>query len=458
MIKFIQTMEVYSYSVAKLFELLIAFFQSYSALMKSRASLACQQSILADEGNPMTVHNMTELNQVQAIFTENQENGQELSGNIRLHFPMTFAYSAAFLACCDEVQKFIDGFYMFGEGFNQQFAEMDIILKKDVETLLTDCICPHMESKMAMPNIQLSELVRIIMNLKYFELAVEQMEETISVHRASHRSVSPRNAELKAFQDKQMASSLSAVCSPRFLQCRKKAEHRIFEVINRKIDDFLECATYDFMPADPSKSGSSPQKKVVPVSNEPSAYLVDLINFLNTVWTSTLSELPMFLKSPMYYDAIYHISAELLAKLLDPTVRKISPYFIEQTLERDVSYLENFVKELGDVNLLDQMAQIKQVIELLRLATPVEEYLNPTIKSRKYSQLPKQTAVVLLEKLRDSGAYLESSGFFGLMKDSSASAAISSNVNEKKLDKGAKRRNLDMVIRQLREESAPVKK
>lgn len=453
MITFIQTMERFSFPVTKLIELLMTFFESYSALMCDRASTKCKETIMKDEGNPVTVHNMAEYNIMQHIYEFKEvEAVPDGKGITRLRFPKTFPFSSSFVDCCEEVRKFIAGFYQFGEGFHQQFGEMDLILKKSVEVLVSKQICKTMEEKLLTQNIQLSEIVRIILNIENFESAVIQFEKLISEHRASHRVISPRNMELKADMDKQLVSSLSSACWPVFRDCRKRAENRIFEVMNMKIDDFLDCASYEFF--NTSKPGS-PVKQAQSMNapaGEASPYLLDLVAFLTTVWTSTLSELPVSIKSFVYYDAIYHISASLLAQMTGPFVKKISPRFIEQILEPDVCYLEVFIKSLGDDNLLDQLAEIKQAILLLRMDTPVEEYLNASIKSKKYSRLPKQTAVILLEKLRESGAFQESSSFFGLVKD--AQGLMSS---EKKIDKAAKRKNVDMVIRALREESTPKK-
>ena len=451
MVAFIQTMEGYQYSVGRLMDLFMTFFVHYSELMKERASVNCLASIEADEGNPLTVHNMTDYSSVLAVFHVLEEKKEEG----RLRFPKSFSFTSSFIECCDQIRKFIDGFYQFCEGFHHMFSDMDEILKKGVEDLMTKRICGTIDKKLALTNIQLSEIVRIILNLEYFEQAVVQFEGIIMDHRASHRISSPRNADLKAGMDKKVAATLSAACATYFRTTRKKAENRIFEVMNRKIDDFLDCTTYDFMLPDPSKP-SSPTKPSAakPQSDHHSdvtAYLQDLISFLTTVWTSTLAELPMAIKSFVYYDAIYHISSALLAQLANPNVKKISPLFVEKTLDPDVAYLEQFVKGLGDANLLDQLAEIKQAIVLLRLDTPVEEFLNPTIKSRKYSRLSKQTACMLLEKLRDSGAFVETGGFFGL---SVGAVVMSKDGDNKKFDKAAKRKNLDLVIRTLKEDAA----
>jgi hypothetical protein len=370
MITFIQTMEEYDYAVNRVVELLMAFFERYSDLMKSRANQHCHDAILQDEGNPVTAHSMTDYNHVIAAYAYKDPNEPKQSAAptnsvkkqqpttlVRIRFPKLFPFSASFVECAHEIKRFINGFYLFAEGFHQKFNEMDDILKKAVELLLSLDICTSIEEKLALPNLQLSEIVRVIINIEHLECVIPEFEDLIIERRSSHRIVSPRNASMKANQDKLMLASLATACQPRFTATRKRAENKIFEVVNRKIDDFLELSTYEWMLAFPSKPGSPTKPSPFATQHDggPSLYLIDLVAFLTTVWTSTLAELPVEIKSFVYYDAIYHLSSALLGLMLSSNVKKISPLYIDHVFCTDLEFIESFVAGLGDANLPDQV-------------------------------------------------------------------------------------------------------
>ena len=75
----------------------------------------------------------------------------------------------------------------------------------------------------------LSQIVQIIINIEYFESTCPDFEMLLMETRSFHRS---GRIHLKA--------------SATFKETRRKAEKRIFELVNSKLDEFLELAEFDW--------------------------------------------------------------------------------------------------------------------------------------------------------------------------------------------------------------------
>lgn len=75
----------------------------------------------------------------------------------------------------------------------------------------------------------LAQIVQILINLEYLENACVSLEELLMQSRSTHR-----------------AGPLRLAATSEFGNTRKMAEKRVFELVNSKIDDFLEIADYDW--------------------------------------------------------------------------------------------------------------------------------------------------------------------------------------------------------------------
>jgi len=75
----------------------------------------------------------------------------------------------------------------------------------------------------------LAQIVQILINLEYMENACMALEELLMQSRSTHR-----------------AGPIRLTATSEFGNTRKMAEKRVFELVNSKIDDFLEIADYDW--------------------------------------------------------------------------------------------------------------------------------------------------------------------------------------------------------------------
>jgi len=75
----------------------------------------------------------------------------------------------------------------------------------------------------------LAQIVQILINLEYLENACVALEELLMNARSTHR-----------------VGQLKLAATSEFGNARKTAAKRVFELVNSKIDDFLEIADYDW--------------------------------------------------------------------------------------------------------------------------------------------------------------------------------------------------------------------
>jgi exocyst complex component 6 len=77
----------------------------------------------------------------------------------------------------------------------------------------------------------LAQIVQILTNLEYLENACQALEELLMQSRSTHR-----------------VGTLKLAATTEFGNTRLMAEKRVFELVNSKIDDFLDIADYDWFP------------------------------------------------------------------------------------------------------------------------------------------------------------------------------------------------------------------
>ncbi|KAF7731685.1 hypothetical protein EC973_008856 [Apophysomyces ossiformis] len=364
---FIQTLEGFEYFVKPLQETLLALFQRYSELLINQYSEVFEKIVQEDECMPMTVMNEGELEEVMQ-YTRFRPDREFLR---RHGFPLRLPFSKVFPTCCHDVSAFVHQFYQFAEGFSQTHGEMDDILKKAVDSLLIQKVNAILLKKLQSTN--LSQIVQIIINIEYFESTCPDFEMLLMETRSFHRS---GRIHLKA--------------TSTFKDTRRKAEKRIFELVNSKLDQFLELSDYDW-------SSQELQK-------HPSPNLQDLVSYLTNVTNAALLNLPKSIKSLLYFDALEHLSQCMKASILslpinlvlDPDQRAITEISL-RNFDTDVRFLEDFVHNLDDPTVDETFMELRQILQLAECERP-EEYLTPQVRNRKYGRVKAQDVIILFEK------------------------------------------------------------
>ncbi|KAG1463796.1 hypothetical protein G6F56_005210 [Rhizopus delemar] len=351
----------FDYSVKPLQETLLTLFQRYSELLINQYSDVMERIVQEDECMPMTVENEEELKEVMQ-YTRFRPDREFIK---RYGFPLRLPFSKVFPTCCRDVSFFVHQFYQFAEGFSQTHGEMDDILKKAVDSLLIQKVNAILLKKLLSTN--LSQIVQIIINIEYFESTCPDFEMLLMETRSFHRS---GHIHLKA--------------TSTFKETRRKAERRIFELVNSKLDEFLELLEYDWESEE--------------MQNLPSPNLQDLVTFLTNVINAALLNLPETIKSMLYFDALEHLNQSMKGLLLATNQQNMTEIALSN-FDTDVRFVEDFVRSLGDPNVVDTFLELRQLLDLAIVSDNPEEYLSPPVRSRKYSKLNGRDVTVLFEKL-----------------------------------------------------------
>ena len=212
----------------------------------------------------------------------------------------------------------------------------------------------------------LSQIVQIIINIEYFESTCPDFEMLLMETRSFHRS---GHIHLKA--------------TSTFKDTRHKAEKRIFELVNSKLDEFLELFEYDWATEE--------------IQNQPSPSLLDLITFLTNVTNAALLNLPETIKSMLYFEALEHLCQSMKGLMLHSD----QPYITDIALsnfDTDIRFIEDFVKGLGDPTVMDTFVELRQLLDLAIVSPNPEEYLTPQMRNKNYHRLNGRDVVSLFEK------------------------------------------------------------
>lgn len=132
----------------------------------------------------------------------------------------------------------------------------------------------------------LSQLSQIVVNVLFFQTACSDLETLLVTLRATQRGGTIHLDSLSSFR-----------------KTLQLTQDRIVSNVALKVDSFFEEADYDWT------------SSVAPNAQDgPSAYLMDLAEYLSTVMMSVLIQLPEFSKDYVYKGALTHCAKVLMVR------------------------------------------------------------------------------------------------------------------------------------------------
>ncbi|KAM5237156.1 exocyst complex component 6 isoform 4-T4 [Ctenodactylus gundi] len=361
----------YSFPVNRLFDLLFEIRDQYNEILLKKWAGVFRDIFEEDNYSPIPVVNEEEYKIVISKFPFQDPDLEKQS------FPKKFPMSQSVPHIYIQVKEFIYASLKFSESLHRSSTEVDDMLRKSTNLLLTRTLSSCLLSLIKKPHIGLTELVQIIINTTHLEQACKYLEDFITnITNISQETVhTTRLYGLSTFKD-----------------ARHAAEGEIYTKLNQKIDEFVQLADYDWTMSEPDGRASG--------------YLIDLINFLRSIFL-VFTHLPGKVAQTACMSACQHLSASLMQMLLDSELKQISMGAIQQ-FNLDVIQCELFASSepvpgfQGDTLQL-AFIDLRQLLDLFMVwdwSTYLADYGQP---SSKYLRVNPNTALTLLEKMKDTG-------------------------------------------------------
>ncbi|XP_026771393.1 exocyst complex component 6 isoform X4 [Pangasianodon hypophthalmus] len=410
---FADTLQSYGFSVNRLFDLLFEIRDQYNETLLKKWALVFREIFELDNYSPIPVENEAEYKLVVSRFPFHDAEIEKQP------FPKKLPMSQSVPQIYIQVKEFIYASLKFSESLHRSSTEIDDMLRKSTNLLLTRTLSGCLQNLIRKPHIGLTELVQIIINTTHLEQACKYLEDFIT----NITNVSPETIHTTRLY------GLST-----FKDARHAAEGEIYTKLNQKIDEFIQLADYEWSMAESDGRASG--------------YLMDLINFLRSTFqvfthlpnnTNDHAAMSGKVAQTACMSACKHLATSMMQMLLDTELKQVSMGAIQQ-FNLDVIQCELFASSepvpgfQGDTLQL-AFIDLRQLLDLFMVwdwSTYLADYGQPT---SKYLRVNPSTALALLEKVNRG------------MKDTSKKNNIFSQFRKNDRDK---QKLIETVVKQLR--------
>ncbi|XP_003485614.1 exocyst complex component Sec15 isoform X2 [Bombus vancouverensis nearcticus] len=364
------TLRNYGYSVGQLWDLLQEIRVHYNEVLMQHWVQVFRDILDEDSFLPIQVITQEEYDNVLGLFPYHDEELQKVD------FPKKFPFSDMVPKVYQQVKEFIYACLKFSEDLNFTQTEIDEMICKSTNLLLTRTFSGCLSSLFRKPSLALLQVVQIIINTGYLEKSTKYLEEFMS-----NITGTPHEGQL----------SCMGVESAMFRVARDDAEKQICEKLKNKLDEFLELENYDWNLAEPQGHASG--------------FITDLIAFLQSTFTC-FTNLPDEVAQVACQSACSHIAKSILGIIISDDVKQISMGALQQ-VNLDTIQCEQFaasepVSGLPEGILLQYFAQLRQLLDLFMSWDWPTYFHDYGHESSKYHLVSPNMAVLLLEKLKES--------------------------------------------------------
>ncbi|XP_078499530.1 exocyst complex component 6 isoform X2 [Lissotriton helveticus] len=367
---FADTLQSFGFPVNRLFDLLFEIRDQYNETLLKKWAVLFREIFEADNYSPIPLTNEEEYKVVICKFPYQDAEFDKQT------FPKKLPISQSVPQIYMQVKEFIYASLKFSESLHRSSTEIDDMLRKSTNLLLTRTLSSCLQNLIKKPHIGLTELVQIIINTTHLEQACKYLEDFIT----NITNISPETVH---------TTRLYGIST--FKDARHSAEGEIYTKLNQKIDEFIQLADYDWTMSEPDGRASG--------------FLLDLINFLRSTF-QVFTHLPGKVAQTACMSACKHLSTSLTQMLLDSDLKQISMGAIQQ-FNLDVIQCELFASSdpvpgfQGDTLQL-AFIDLRQLLDLFMVwdwSTYLADYGQP---SSKYLRVNPSTALTLLEKIKDT--------------------------------------------------------
>uniref|UniRef100_A0A4W2CQE5 Exocyst complex component n=1 Tax=Bos indicus x Bos taurus TaxID=30522 RepID=A0A4W2CQE5_BOBOX len=367
---FADTLQVYGFPVNQLFDMLLEIRDQYSETLLKKWSGIFRNILDSDNYSPIPV---TSEEMYKKVIGQFPFQDAELE---KQPFPKKFPFSEFVPKVYNQIKEFIYACLKFSEDLHLSSTEVDDMIRKSTNLLLTRTLSNSLQNVIKRKNIGLTELVQIIINTTHLEKSCKYLEEFIT----NITNVLPETVHTTKLYG-----------TTTFKDARHAAEEEIYTNLNQKIDQFLQLADYDWMTGD--------------LGSKASDYLVDLIAFLRSTF-AVFTHLPGKVAQTACMSACKHLATSLMQLLLEAEVRQLTLGALQQ-FNLDVRECEQFARSgpvpgFQEDTLQLAFIDLRQLLDLFiqwDWSTYLADYGQPTCK---YLRVNPVTALTLLEKMKDT--------------------------------------------------------
>lgn len=367
---FCTTLRNYGYSVKPLWELVRELRDHYTEVLMQRWVQEFREILSKEHFQPIKVDNQEEFEQVLLSFPWDGDLPDDVT------FPYSFPFSSMVPKIYQQVKEFIYACLKFSEDLNLSQVEVDEMIRKSMNLLLTRTFSGCLSSIFRSPQIGLQEITQIIIDTGYLEDANVYLDQFISnvTGEESH------SVTAGAIQGQHAM----------FRVAREDAVRQICEKLKQKLNEFLELESYDWNLVEPKGHASS--------------FISDIIAFLQTTFRS-FTNLPPEVAQVACRSSCEHIANSMFAMLMNIEIKQISMGALNQ-LNLDLLQCELFaasepVRGLQQDELLARFGKLRELLDLFIAwdwPTYFHDYAQDT---SKYKSVQPDIAIVLLEKLKE---------------------------------------------------------
>lgn len=314
-------------------------------------------------------------------------------------FAITLPFSPLYPMTCTLLKKTYNKLIHFiGPYYRHELHTLNNILVKTIENIFSKLINEKIRAKLDSKSRE--EIAQILVNLDYFVIAAKEFSNMMTKD--------------NILQNPSIEIKLASINN--FVESRKYAENQLIELIDSKITDILETVDLDW--------------RAMEVRQEPDISIVDVAQFLEMMFSSTLVNLPYSVQTLLIFREFDSLTRQFLVILLHETPSKISQESV-LNFEVDMKYLEGIISRIfpqqqelesngtsevqspimaasptvdgftigNNIKSLETtFTELKQCIELMKIEN-MGEYNDPEIRLRKYPRIKPEDASLLISKV-----------------------------------------------------------
>lgn len=420
---FICILENYKLNIDPLYDILVSILEKYCKLKILNFEKEFTDLLNEDDFMPLNVNSRSLYEKVIKVcwLTKDKQLHEKVMKNNQDNdeFSVILPFSPLYPMTTTIIKKIYNDFIKFTHEFYRlNLSQINKIIINNMEAI-TDIVNNMIREKL--DSTSREEISQILINLDYFIIGAKEMSNYMSKENVL------KNPDIEI--------RLSAIKN--FIESRKMAETRLIELIDSKISDILETVNFEWNSKD--------------TRQEPDITFIDLGQFLEMMFASTLVNLPYSVQTLLIFREFDSLTRKILEILLTETPTHITQESVHN-FGVDIEYLQSIIPKIfsfsknssaGNANSLtannhhntnsctstpvtpstptfsgptiennsttlyenniksleETFTELNQCIELMRLRDP-KLYSDPEMRMKKFSRIKSEEAKVLLEKVR----------------------------------------------------------